>query len=81
MVMQIELTDEQTRALQELAARKGQSVPDLIRASVSALLQSEAPVDREETKRRAIAAIGRFQSDATDLATEHDRYLDEAYGD
>jgi hypothetical protein len=35
--------------------------------------------DREEVKRRALAAIGRFSSGPQDLSTEHDRYLDEAY--
>ena len=44
-------------------------------------IQNERPNDREEIKRRAIAAIGRFRSDVTDLAREHDRYLEEAFGD
>jgi hypothetical protein len=42
-------------------------------------IQHESPDDREEIKRRAIAAIGRFRSDVTDLAREHDRYLEEAF--
>lgn len=79
MVMQIELTQEQTEALQRLAAQRGRSVPELLQESVNALLRS--PTDREEIKRRAIAAIGSFRADVTDLATEHDRYLEEAYGD
>jgi len=81
MVMQIELTQEQTEALQRLAAQKGRSVPELLQESVNALLRSEVPTGREEIKRRAIAAIGRFRADVTDLATEHDHYLEEAYGD
>jgi len=36
--------------------------------------------DREDLKRRALAAIGRFRSDVTDLGVEHDRYLEEAFG-
>ena len=81
MVMQIELTREQTEALQRLAARRGRSVPELLQESVTALLRSEAPNEREEIKRRAIATIGRFRADVSDLSTEHDRYLEEAYGD
>jgi hypothetical protein len=42
-------------------------------------IQHKRPDDREETKRRAIAAIGRFRSDVTDLAREHDQYLEEAF--
>jgi hypothetical protein len=36
-------------------------------------------IDQEERKRRAIAAAGRFHSGLTDLATDHDRYLEESY--
>jgi metal-responsive CopG/Arc/MetJ family transcriptional regulator len=36
-------------------------------------------VDPEEKKRRAIAAAGRFRSGVTDLAANHDRYLEESY--
>ena len=35
--------------------------------------------DMAERRRRAIAAAGRFRSGVTDLSTEHDKYLDEAY--
>lgn len=81
MVMQIELSEEQTQALNKIAARRGQSVPELIVSSVKAMLASEAPPDREELKRRALAVSGRFRSGLTDLSTEHDRYLEEAFGD
>jgi Ribbon-helix-helix protein, copG family len=77
----IELTEEQDKALEEIAAVEGRSVSELIRARMDNILQQEHPNDREEIKRRAIAAIGRFRSDVTDLATEHDRYLEKAFGD
>jgi Arc/MetJ-type ribon-helix-helix transcriptional regulator len=35
--------------------------------------------DEAERRRRALAAIGRFRSRVTDLSTEHDKYLDDAY--
>jgi hypothetical protein len=41
----------------------------------------EAPMDREELKRRALAVSGRFRSGLKDLSTEHDRYLEEAFGE
>jgi len=80
MVMQIELSDAQARALERIAARKGQSVSEVVLASVNALLTTEPPIDREELKRRALAISGRFDSGLKDLATEHDRYLEEAFG-
>lgn len=42
--------------------------------------RNEAPLDREELKIRALAVSGRFRSGLTDLSTEHDRYLEEAFG-
>ena len=80
MVMQIELSEEQAQALKRIADRKGQTVPELIVSSVNAMLTFEAPQDREELKRRALAVSGRFRSGLTDLSTEHDRYLAEAFG-
>lgn len=35
--------------------------------------------DKAERRKRALAVVGRFRSDVTDLSTEHDKYLDEAY--
>ncbi|HEX7183969.1 MAG TPA: ribbon-helix-helix protein, CopG family [Thermoanaerobaculia bacterium] len=78
---QIELTDEQAKVLEERAASEGRSVSEVIQSIVEGLLVKDTPPDREEVKRRALAAIGRFRSDATDLGVEHDRYLAEACGD
>ena len=78
---QIELTEEQAKALEEAAASLGRSVSELIRDRVDDFLRAPKQSDREEINRRAIGAIGRFRSDITDLATGHDRYLDEAFGD
>jgi hypothetical protein len=36
---------------------------------------------REELKRRALAVSGRFRSGLTDLSTDHDRYLEEAFSE
>jgi metal-responsive CopG/Arc/MetJ family transcriptional regulator len=78
---QIELTEEQAKALDEVAATLGRSVSELIRDRVDDLLRDQKREDPEEVKRRAIAAIGRFRSGVTDLSREHYRYLDEAFGD
>jgi hypothetical protein len=38
-------------------------------------------IDRDDQKQRAIAAAGQFHSGLGDLASDHDRYLGEAYSD
>jgi hypothetical protein len=76
---QIQLTEEQSRALKELAARRGQSVAELIRQSVDQLVQSSGAVGRAERRRRAIAAAGRFRSGQSDVSEAHDRYLAEIF--
>ena len=76
---QIEITEDQARYLEQIAARQGRPVADLIRAGIDAVLQTEA--SREDLKRRARALSGRFRSGVSDLSTEHDRYLAEACGD
>ncbi|HYO13319.1 MAG TPA: ribbon-helix-helix protein, CopG family [Thermoanaerobaculia bacterium] len=80
---QIQLTDEQVKALERIAKAEGRSVAEVIESRIGAWFLQPPPVqteDREELKRRALAAIGRFRSEETDLAAEHDRYLDEDFG-
>jgi len=54
-------------------------VAELIRRSVDNLIKSSAGVDREEMKRRAIAAAGQFHSGKTDISERHDDYLTEDF--
>lgn len=77
---QIQLTAEQARALREIASERKSSIAELIRNGVDDILRSEAGPNREERKRRAIAAAGKFHSGVTDLSAAHDRYLGESYG-
>ena len=76
---QIQLSEDQAQALKQLAARQETSMAELIRQAVDQLLRSASIVDPAERKRRALEAAGRFSSDVTDLSTQHDRYLAEAY--
>lgn len=75
---QIQLTEEQSRALKRMASAWGVSVAQLIRDSVNALIRSSPTIDTEERRRRALAAAGRFHSGKADLSTHHDQYLKEA---
>jgi len=77
---QILLTEEQVNALRELAAEEGKSMAELIRISVDAMLRSRPVLDAEERKRLALSVIGQYTSGVHDLALEHDRYLEESYG-
>jgi len=43
------------------------------------LLEGEPLTLLDTGPRRAIALAGRFRSDASDVSSEHDRYLVEAY--
>ena len=76
---QIQLTETQAKALREIARQRDLSIAELIRRGVDDILQSEPGPTREERKRRALAAAGKFHSGLRDLSTAHDRYLDEAY--
>ena len=76
---QIQLTDDQVRSLQELAAVEGRSMADLVRDAVRALVHGRRRADREALKRRSLASLGRFHSGASDLASAHDRHLDDAF--
>jgi Ribbon-helix-helix protein, copG family len=78
---QIQLTEGQAKALKELAAIEESSMAELIRQSVDAFLRSTDRRGSPERKRRALAAIGRFRSDVSDLSVNHDRYLNEAFGE
>lgn len=76
---QIQLTETQMHTLKRLAADRGVSVAALIRQSVDLLVRTAGVVDDEEQRQRALAIVGRFHSGRSDLAAEHDRYLEEAY--
>lgn len=76
---QVQFTDAQMRKLKRLAAERGVSVAALIREGVDLLVRGALEGGEAGRRQRALAAAGRFRSDRTDLATEHDRYLDDAF--
>jgi hypothetical protein len=80
---QIQLTGEQARALKELAHQRGVSMAEVIRQAV----EREIALDERKAKwDRALdfidrASRGEFGVDeATDVAANHDFYLDQIYG-
>jgi len=77
---QIQLTERQARELKSVAHRQGVSVAELIRRAVDKALTADIIPDREEIRRRARQAVGRFSDTVTDVAEHHDDYLAEAFG-
>jgi len=67
--------------LKELAAQPQVSMAELIRQAVRNLLETSTWIPKEERRRRAIAAAGRFESGPGDLAEKHDEYLIHSYED
>lgn len=76
---QIQLTEEQAKAVKKIASAQGLSVAELIRRAVDNIVNSSTIVDTEERKRRALEIVGRFRSGKRDVSKEHDAYLAEAY--
>jgi hypothetical protein len=76
---QIQLTEEQSQALKQLAAREGKTVAELVRLGVDQLIRSQIAVDARELRSRALAVAGKFHSGNEDLSAEHDRYAAEAF--
>ncbi len=77
---QIQLTRRQADTLKRAAAAEGLSMAEMVRRAVDGLIASGSPTDREEMKRRALAAAGSGRSGLADVADDHDRYLEKAFG-
>lgn len=76
---QVQLTEEQARALKDRARSEERSMADLVRESVAEYLARRPARDRRALLGRARALTGRFHSGYADVAENHDRHLDEAY--
>ena len=76
---QIQLTEEQARALKAQARMEERSIAELVRESVAEYLARRDVRDVSELARRARGFRGRFRSGCPDLAEAHDRYLDDAF--
>jgi hypothetical protein len=73
---QIQLREDQARALKRRAAEQGVSMAELIREAVD---RSLARDDEDARWERALSVVGRFRSNAPDVAERHDDYLAAAY--
>jgi predicted DNA-binding protein len=85
----VQLTEEQLKALKELAKARKTSVASLVRESVEQYVATATEVaDREEKRLRALEFIRKIKrgeiraqdiEGKTDVARNHDKYLDEIY--
>jgi hypothetical protein len=75
---QIQITNEQARALKKLAAKEGKSMAELIRISVDEMIRRGGFMDWDEVRRKAILSAGKIKG-PEDLSADHDEYLAEAF--
>jgi hypothetical protein len=75
---QISLTTEQARELRRLARRRGVSMAALIREAVERTYGVRAD-ENHDRWRRALASIGGFRSDRSDVSERHDDALADAF--
>ncbi len=75
---QIQLTPEQSNILKKLSEAQGVSVAELIRQSVDLYIAKRHEPTKAEKRRRALAAVGAFSDEVTDLSENHDAYFVEA---
>lgn len=76
---QIQLTEQQARAVKAIAAAEGISVAEAIRRAIDVMTRSRSAMDAEERRRRALRIVGKFRSGKRDVSKRHDAYLTEAY--
>jgi hypothetical protein len=77
---QIQLSEEQAKAIKRIAAAQGTSMAEVIRRAVDGAIISSPAGDWDERIQRALAIVGKFRSGKRDISKNHDQYLAEAYG-
>jgi RecA/RadA recombinase len=76
---QIQLTEEQAKAIKKIASSRRISSAELIRRAVNSIIKSDTAVDPDERRKRAIEIVGKFSSGKRDVAARHDKYLADAF--
>lgn len=74
----IQLEEAQVRKLKSLASARSQSIAQLVREAVDAML-TQAAGDQQWTRLRQAAGTCHDRDAATDVAERHDAYLVDAY--
>ena len=79
--IQIQFTDAQARELKRVAAERHVSVAALAREAVERMFIENGDTTSDEATARALSIMGKFHSVRTDVAKNHDSYLEEIYAD
>jgi len=77
--IQIQLTEDQAKALKKIAQSRHLSVAELIRKAVDTVIKSNTVVNAEENHKRAMEIVGKFSSGKRDVSKKHDLPLTVAY--
>jgi hypothetical protein len=77
---QIQITDEQASALKDISADEGVSMAALIRRSIDQYVHRRFSVQTDLRWQRALAMVGKYASNRSDVSVMHDQYLAESYG-
>jgi len=75
---QVQFDEEQYRKLKELAGRQQESIAALVRRAVNQLLLTRKP-GKSTSYREALKVLGKYQAKKSDIAIDHDRYLEESF--
>ncbi|MBM3500493.1 MAG: ribbon-helix-helix domain-containing protein [Armatimonadetes bacterium] len=77
---QVQFTEEQHRRLKAQAYQRGVSISELVREAVDEKLRRRTAVKPTDPTQSAwLALIGCGHDTATDVSTNHDKYLAEIY--
>jgi len=76
---QIQLTEDQLKALRHQSTITGRSIAELIRNGIDQYLAGRRVSKPEDRIERAIRVAGMFSSGIADVSADHDRYLAEAF--
>ena len=72
---QIQLTEEQARRVKRLARERNTSMAEIIRNAVDQFAADDPRGQKDEIRKRALSAAGKFRSGKKDVARNHDKYL------
>ena len=76
---QIQLTEDQAKALKRMAASKHLSIAELIRRAIDSLIKTSITIDPKERLKRSLEIVGKFRSGKRDISKKHDLYLSDSY--
>lgn len=75
---QVQLTATQVERIKAIATTKKQSMAEVVREAIDAMLESKNRPDTVERRQRALALAGKYKG-KEDLSVRHDDYLSEDF--